>query len=141
MQQDHYATAPTPVDPLVCAKLASPHHYRRRVKPLLDGACWRDRVKDGSSPGMGRTAEAPGRVIKREVRPLHDRLSERDILAAAPVQVAFRCLLEVSLASRWPVPSVWSQCRTRLGEPRPQARWDEVVAPAHTHGLVDARRS
>lgn len=130
---------PPEVDQWVLAKLVPPDHDLRRVKQLLDFERVRELVKECYRPALGRTAEDPVRLIKRELWPFHDRLSDREVVAAAPGNVAFRCLLEVSLESRLPVPSLLSQFRTRLGERRHQALFDAVVAQARAHGLVHDR--
>jgi transposase len=139
MLKDNYYTEPTEVDQLVFAKLVPPHHYLRRVKQLLDSERFRELVQDCYSPTLGRTAEDPVRLIKLEFLQFHYNLSDREVIAAAQVKVAFRCFLEVSLESRLPVPSLLSQFRTRLGAQRHQALFDEVVAQARAHGLVHDR--
>lgn len=88
---------------------------------------------------MGRTAEDPVRLRKLECLQFHYNLSDREVIAAAQVNVAFRLLLDLSLESRLPVPSLLSQFRARLGEQRHQALFDEVVAQARAHGLVHDR--
>ena len=112
-----------------------PDHWLRRVKRRLDFARWRDLITDGYSPAMGRTAEDPVRLITRACLPFHDNLSARDVMAAAQVHVAFRDVLDLSLASRVPGPSLLAQCRTRLGAQRPQALFDQVVTHARVYGL------
>ena len=60
-------------------------------------------------------------------------------MAAAQVNVAFRYFLDLSLASRLPVPSVLAQFRTRLGAQRHQALFDQVVTQARAYGLIRDR--
>lgn len=115
---------------MVFAKLVPPDHYLRRVKQLLDFERFREHVKDCHSPAIGRTAEAPVRLLKLEFLQFHYNLSDREVIAAAQVNVAFRCFLDLALESRLPVPSLPSQFRTRLGAQRHQAPFDEVVAQA-----------
>ena len=139
MLKERDDTAPTARDTLVFEKLVPPDHYLRRVTQRLDGERWRDRVKDGDSPAMGRTAADPVRMIKRAFRPCHDHRSAREVIAAAQVNVAFRYVLALSLESRVPVPSVLTQLRTRLGAQRPQARFDQRVTQAREWGWIRAR--
>ena len=68
--------------------------------------------------------------------PFHDHLADREVMAAAHVTVACRSVLDLSLASRLPVPSVRAQCRTRLGAQRHQALFDQVVTKARAYGLI-----
>ena len=65
---------------------------------------------------MGRTAEDPVRMITLACLPFHDHLSDREVMAAAQVNVAFRFFLDLALESRVPVPSVLAQFRTRVGD-------------------------
>ncbi len=139
MLQERYDTAPTEMDTLLFEKLVPPDHYRRRVKPCLDFARFRALVTDGYSPAMGRTAEDPVRMITLEFLPLHDHRSDREVMAAAHVKVAFRYVLELALESRLPVPSWLAQCRRRVGVERHQARFDQLVTQAREQGLVRDR--
>lgn len=139
MLKENYYTEPTEVDQLVFDKLVPPDHYLRRVKQLIDFESFRDLVKDCYSPTMGRGAEDPVRLIKLEFLQFHYTLSDREVIAEAQVNVAFRWFLDLSLDSRLPVASLLSQFRTRLGFERHQALFDYVVGQAREHGLVGKR--
>src|SRR5438132_10655751 len=139
MLKESYYTEPTEVDQMVFAQLVPPTHYLRQVKRLIDFARFRDLVTDCYSPAMGRTAEDPVRMIKLGFLQFHYRLSDREVLAAAQVNVAFRFFLDLSLESHLPVPSLLTQFRTRLGVERYQALFDQVVAPAREQWLVRGR--
>jgi transposase len=139
MLKESYYTDPTEVDQMVLAQLVPPDHYLRQVKRLIDFEQFRDLVKDCSSPAMGRTAEDPVRVMKLTFLQFHDHLSDREVMAAAQVNVAFRYFLDLSLTSRLPVPSLLSQFRTRLGVARYQALFDQVVTQARAYGLIRDR--
>ena len=122
MLKESYDTGPTEMDRLVFTKLVPPDHYLRQVKQCIDFERLRDLVKDGYSTAMGRTAEDPVRMITLGFLQFHSRLSDREVIAAAQVTVAFRFFLDLSLESRLPVPSLLTQCRTRVGVERHQAR-------------------
>ena len=139
MLKESYDTEPTEMDTLVFAKLVPPDHYLRRVKQCIDFERCRDLVQDCYSSAMGRTAEDPVRMIKLGFLHFHYRLSDREVLAAAQVNVAFRFFLDLSLESRLPVPSLLTQFRTRLGVERYQALFDQVVTQAREQGLVRDR--
>jgi transposase len=115
MLKESYYTEPTELDTLVFAKLVPPDHSLRQVKQYIDFERCRDLVKDCYSSAMGRTAEDPGRMIKLGFLPCHDRLSDREVLAAAQVNVAFRFFLDLVLESRFPVPIFLTQSTKRLG--------------------------
>ena len=139
MLKESYYTEPTEIDRLVFAKLVPPDHYLRRVEQCVDFERCRDLVKDCYSPAMGRTAEDPVRMLKLGFLQFHYRLSDREVIAAAQVNVAFRFFLDLSLESRLPVPSLLTQFRTRLGVERYQALFDHVVTQAREQGLVRDR--
>ena len=139
MLKERYYTDPTEVDQMVFAQLVPPDHYLRQVKRLIDFEPFRDLVKDCYSPAMGRTAEDPVRVMKLTFLQFHDNLADRDVMAAAQVNVAFRYVLDRSLTSRLPVPSLLSQFRMRLGMARYQALFDQVVTQARAYGLIRDR--
>jgi transposase len=139
MLKESYYTEPTEVDQMVFAQLVPPEHYLRQVKRLIDFERFRELVKDCYSPAMGRTAEDPVRMMKLTFLQFHYTLSDREVIAAAQVNVAFRYFLDLSLASRLPVPSLLSQFRTRLGVARYQALFDQVVTQAREYGLIRDR--
>ena len=104
-----------------------PPHSRRQVTRRIDVEPWRDLLTDGDRAARGRTAEDPGRVMKRPLLPFHDPRADREVMAAAQVHVACRSVLDRSLTSRVPGPSWRSPWRTRVGVPRAQARCAQVV--------------
>ena len=139
MLKEDYHIEPTEVDRLVFEKLVPAGHYLRQVKALIDFERFRDRVKDCYDPKMGRPAEDPVRLLKLEFLEFHYDLSDREVIAEAQVNVAFRFFLDLSLDSPLPSPSLLSQFRTRLGEERHQAIFDELIAQARERGLVKDR--
>lgn len=139
MLKESYYTEPTEIDTLIFAKLVPPDHYLRRVKQCLDFERFRDLLKDCYSAALGRTAEDPVRMIKLAFLQFHYRLSDREVVAAAQVNVAFRLFLELSLESRLPVPSLLAQFRSRVGVERHQALFDHLVTQAREQGLVRDR--
>jgi transposase len=139
MLKERYYTEPTEMDTRVFDTLVPPDHYLRRVKRLIDFERLRDLITDCYSPAMGRTAEDPVRLIKLAFLQFHYNLSDREVIAAAQVNVAFRYVLDLSLASRLPVPSLLAQFRTRMGAQRHQALFDQVVTQARAYGLIRDR--
>ena len=139
MLKESYYTEPTERDTLVFEKLMPPDHYLRQVKRRIDFERLRALVTDCYSPAMGRTAEDPVRLIKLAFLQFHSTLSDREGIAAAQVNVAFRSFLDLSLESRLPVPSLLTQFRTRLGVQRHQALFDQLVTQAREYGLIRDR--
>jgi transposase len=139
MLKSNYYTEPTEIDKLVFGKLIPEDHYLRKAKVGIDFACFRDEVRDCYSPDMGRGAEDPVRMIKLEILQFQYRLSDREVIAQAQVNVAFRFFLDLSLESALPVPSLLSQFRSRLGEGRHRQLFDNIVSQARAKGLVKDR--
>lgn len=139
MLKENYDTEPTEIDTLVFEKLVPPDHSLRRVKQLIDFERFRDLVADCYSPAMGRTAHDPVRMIQLAFLQFPDILSDREVIATAQVNVAFRFFLDLSLDSRWPVPSFLTQCRMRLGTERHQVLFDQLVTQAREYGLIRDR--
>ncbi len=138
LKEDYY-TEPTETDKHVFEKLIRQDHYLRRVKEVINFERFRDEVKDCYSLVMGRGAQDPVLMMKLEFLQFHYNLSDREVIAEAEVNVAFRFFLDLSLESRLPVPSLVSQFRTRLGFARHQKLFEEVVRQARAFGLVKDR--
>jgi len=139
MLREDYYSEPTAIDRLIFEKLVPPDHYLRQVKTLIDFEALRELVRDAYSAHRGRPAEDPVLLLKLEFLQFHYGLSDREVIAEAQVNVAFRYFLDLSLESRLPVPSLLSQFRTRLGEEGHQAVFEAVVQQAREQGLVKDR--
>ena len=139
MLKSNYYTEPTEIDKLIFGKLIPESHYLRKVKATIDFEGFRDVVRDRYSPDMGRGAEDPVRLIKLEFLEFQYRLSDREVIAQAQVNVAFRFFLDLSLESALPVSSLLSQFRSRVGEDRYQQLFDAIVSQARSKGLVKDR--
>ncbi len=139
MLRESYYRELTDTDRLVFEKLVPPDHYLRQVKALIDFEAFRELLRDVYSPHRGRPAEDPILLLKLEFLEFHYGLSDREVIAEAQVNVAFRYFLDLSLDSRLPVPSLLSQFRARLGEERHQALFDAVVRQAREQGLIKDR--
>ena len=139
MLRASYVQEPTDTDHLVFEKLVPSDHYLRQVKALIDFERFREVVSDAYSSRRGRPAIDPILLLKLEFLEFHYRLSDREVIAEAQVNMAFRYFLDMSLEDRLPAPSLLSQFRTRLGEERHQAIFDEVVRQAREQGLVKDR--
>lgn len=139
MLKADYNTEPTALDLLLFGKLVPADHYLRRVKTVIDFESMRALVADCYSADMGRGAEDPVLLIKLGFLQFHYGLSDREVLAEAQVNVAFRFFLDLSLDSRLPSAGLLSQFRTRLGSEKYQALFDAVVGQARERGLVRDR--
>ena len=139
MLKSDYYTEPTELDLLIFEKLIPANHYLRQVKGVIDFEYVRSKVQDCYSEDMGRTAIDPVVMFKLEFLQHHYTLSDREVIAEAQVNVAYRYFLDLSVTSSLPVPSLLSQFRTRLGAERYQGLFDGIVVQARQHGLVKDR--
>lgn len=139
MLKSTYYAPPTETDVLVFQKLIPQDHYLRQVAQVIDFERVRSLVKDCYSARMGRGAEDPVRLMKLCFLQHHYRLSDREVIAQAQVNVAYRWFLNLSIESALPVPSLLSQFRTRLGVDRYEALFDEILRQARAQGLVKDR--
>ena len=69
----------------------------------------------------------------------HDHLSDRAVIAAAQVNVAWRFFVDLWLERRGPVPSGLTPFRRRVGVDRHHALVDQLVTQAREPGLVRDR--
>ena len=139
MLRDPDDTEPTEVDQWVVAQLVPPAHALRRVKPCIDVERCRALVQDCDSPALGRAAEDPVRRLKLALLQCHDHLSDRAVIAAAQVNVAWRFFVDLWLERRGPVPSGLTPFRRRVGVDRHHALVDQLVTQAREPGLVRDR--
>lgn len=139
MLKEQYYREPSEIDKIVFEKLVGGEHYLRKVKEEIEFEQLREIVKDCYSANMGRGAEDPVIMIKLCYLQYHYNLSDREVIAEAGVNVAYRYFLDLSLDSPLPVPSLISQFRTRLGEERFKKLFDAVVGQARAKGLVKDR--
>ena len=139
MLKSNYYIEPTELDLLIFEKLIPANHYLRQVKAIIDFEFVRSAVQDCYSETMGRSAIDPVLMFKLEFLEYQYNLSDREVIAEAQVNVAYRYFLDLSVSSPLPVPSLLSQFRTRLGEERHQGLFDGIVVQARQHGLVKDR--
>src|SRR5262249_42243323 len=137
--KETYYTAPTELDELIFAKLVPADHYLRQVKAVVDFGSVRRVVAECYSPDQGREAENPVLLFKLCFLQFHYSLSDRDVLKAAQVNVAYRFFLDLSLESELPTNGLLSQFRTRLGAERFEAIFADLVQQAREHGLIKDR--
>src|SRR5262245_10221570 len=114
MLKETYYTAPTELDELICAKLVPDDHYLRQVKAGVDFTSVRRLVAEYYSPDQGRGADDPVLLFKLCFLQFHYNLSDRDVLIAAQVNVAYRFFLDLSVESKLPTGGLLSQFRTRV---------------------------
>jgi transposase len=139
MLRDSYYTPPTPVDEQVFAALVPGDHYLRRVVAVLDFERYRVLLAPCYSASEGRPADDPVLMVKLTFLQFQYGLADREVMAEAQVNVAYRFFLQLSLEQTLPHPSLLSVFRKRLGPERFQQVFDDVIAQARSYGLVKDR--
>ena len=139
MLKSDYYTEPTELDELIFEQLVPAEHYLRQVKAVIDFEFVRAEVQDCYSERMGRSAIDPVLMFKLEYLQQHYRLSDREVLVEAQVNVAYRYFLDLAISSALPVASLLSQFRSRLGVERHKKLFDQIVSQARAHSLVKDR--
>jgi transposase len=135
---------PTPpvwseTDREVFESLVPSEHYLRRALEVIDFECLRSKVAAHYSRDMGRPAEEPILMLKLEFLQYHDNLSDRQVIARAQTDVAYRYFLGLSMKEELPDPSSLCIFRGRLGVEGHQEVFHAIVAQAREHGLVKDR--
>ena len=126
-------------DQQVYRAVVPPGHYLRKV---LEAVPWNDfyallapfYVRD-----MGRPAEDPVLMLKLEYLRYHHNLSDREVIARAETDLAFRYFLQLPLRWRLPDPSSLCIFRGRLGTKGFRQVFNQVVRTAREHGVVKDR--
>jgi transposase len=126
-------------DQLIFDTLIPADHYLRQVNALVDFEQYRTAMAVCYSATDGRPANDPVVLLKIGFLQTHYNLSDREVLAAIQVNVAFRYFLNLALTDTLPHPSLLTVFRARLGATLYQQIFDGMVAQARAAGLVKDR--
>lgn len=121
------------------AQVVPPGHFLRKVQEVIPWDDFLALLAPYYCPDMGRPPESPVLMLKLEYLRYHCHLSDREVIARAETDLAFRWFLRVPL--RWKLPDPSSLCvfRGRLGREGFQRVFDQVVRTARRHGIVRDR--
>jgi transposase len=112
-------------------------HFLRRLR-IVDFEAFRP-LLESAYKGFGRPPLDCIFMLKLEVLARQYRLSDREVIAAARFNIAFRLFLGISLKSPLPHHTLFTYFRQRLGPERLQLVFDNLVAQARQFGLVKDR--
>ncbi len=105
----------------------------------LDWERFLDVLSPYYSPDHGRPAESPVLMLKLEYLRYQYNLSDREVIARAETDLAFRYFLQIPMRFRLPDPSLLCMFRGRLGRDGFRAIFDAVVRAAREAGFVKDR--
>jgi transposase len=139
MLRANYAPTLSDQDQLIFDILIPADHYLRQVNAVVDFECYREPMAACYNATDGRPADDPVVLLKIGFLQTHYNLSDREVLAAIQVNVAFRYFLNLALTDMLPHPSLLTVFRARLGASLYQQIFDGMVAQARAAGLVRDR--
>jgi transposase len=124
---------------MIFAATVADDHLLRRVHEAIDFERCRDLLATAYCPDQGRPAVEPLLLLKLEFLAYHYNLSDRQVIAQARCNMAFRWFLGLSLHSELPHHTLLTYFRERLGPERHQQLFDAIVGLARAKGLVKDR--
>jgi transposase len=127
------------LDQRIFAARVPADHYLRQVLQSVSFQRCHDLALPCYSPDHGRPALTPVLLVKLQFLRFHYNLSDRNVIAAAGVNLAFRLFLGLGLDDALPHHSLLAKFRSRLGPDKFQAIFDDVLAQARLRGLVKDR--
>ncbi len=120
-------------------QLVPEDHFLRRLVPIVDFERFRPVLATAYCPDDGRPPLDPVFMLKLEVLARHYRLSDRELMKQAQVNVAHRLFLGLSCTSPLPHHTSMTYFRDRVGAERMQEIFHVVVGRARELGLVRNR--
>jgi transposase len=114
-------------------------HFLRCLLRAVDFPSFLPLLAGAYSPTQGRRPLDPLVLLKLEVLGRQYKLSDREVLAGARLNIAYRLFLGLSLKSPLPHHTLLTYFRQRLGPERMQQVFDALVGQARKLGLVKDR--
>jgi transposase len=129
----------TDADRALCEAIVPPEHLVRRLLQTVDFESFRPLLTAAYCPDQGRPPLDPVIVLKLEILARQYKLSDREVIMGARLNIAYRLFLGLSLRSPLPHPTSLTYFRQRLGPERLQQVFDALVGQARRLGLVKDR--
>jgi IS5 family transposase len=120
-------------------KIVPEDHFLRRLLQAVNFEALRPLLISVYSPDQGRPPLEPLLLLKLEVLARQYKLSDREVIAGARFNIAYRLFLGLSLESPLPHHTSMTYFRHRLGAERLQQVFDTLVGQARRLGLVKDR--
>ena len=126
-------------DRQVYRTVVPPGHYLQKVLRVVPWDDFHGLLAPYYSRDIGRPADPPVLMLKLEYLRYHHNLSDRDVIARAQTDLAFRYFLQIPLRGWLPDPSSLCVFRGRLGTKGFRTVFRQVVHTAREHGVVKDR--
>lgn len=114
-------------------------HFLRQIVQIVDFESFRPVLATVYCPDDGRPPLDPVFMLKLEILALHYRLSDRELMRQAQVNVAYRLFLGLTCTSPLPHHTTMTYFRERVGAERMQEIFHVVLGRAREMGLVRNR--
>ena len=121
------------------SQLVPEDHFLRRLAQIVDFEGFRPVLASVYCQDDGRPPLDPVFMLKLEILTLHYRLSDRELMKQAQVNVAYRLFLGLSCQSPLPHHTSMTYFRGRVGAERMQEIFHVVLGQARELGLVRDR--
>src|SRR5260370_28646236 len=96
------------------ARLVPPDHFLRRLPGVIDFERFRPALAEHYCPGEGRPALDPVFMLKLDLLSIQFRLSDRELMRAAQVNVAYRLFRHIGCRTTLPPHTTITPFRARL---------------------------
>jgi transposase len=123
----------------VYRRVVPPDHFLQKALKLMPWERFEELLAPYYSEDEGRPAISPVMMLKLEYLRYHHNLSDREVIARATTDLAFRFFLGVPLRGWLPDPSTLCVFRGRLGTEGFRNIFDQVVHVAREYGIVKDR--
>jgi transposase len=137
--EQYYCPRLSEFDQQVFRVLVPADHYLHRARRAIPWDEFYELLAAYYQADAGRPAESPVMMLKLEYLRYHDGLSDRQVIARATTDVAYREFLQVGVESPLPDPSSLCYFRGRLGVDGFRKVFRQVIAKAREQGLVKDR--
>lgn len=114
-------------------------HFLRRLLRVISWEDFDEVLARYYCPDLGRPAETPLMMLKLEYLRYHYNLSDREVIARATTDLAFRHFLRIPFCGRLPNPSSLCVFRGRLGVEGFRQVFDRLIQSARAQGVVKDR--
>jgi transposase len=120
-------------------QLVPQDHFLRRLLQVIDFERFRPLLAEAYCPDDGRPPVDPVFMLKLEILARHYRLSDRELMRQAQVNVAYRLFLGLGCQNPLPHHTSMTYFRERIGAERLQEVFQAVLGQARELGLVRDR--
>jgi len=123
----------------VYRQVVPPDHHLRKILRVIPWDEFHELLAVHYERDKGRPADSPVMMLKLEYLRYHHNLSDREVIARARTDLAFRYFLQLPLRGGLPDPSSLCIFRGRLGTKGFRQIFNQVVHKAREQGIVKDR--